>query len=265
MDGRTSGSPERGRAPYLGCPSKGVKARSVRLVLSAFMAISGVATASFVNTLSVAAGPGFSVEGSVWGVDENGVPCGNIAGASLLVWNACRVGFYTTGTLNSLPNFQSNAYTAADRWTFYDSSRNLLDFQYDLGRSNGSAVVSMDVADLGGPHPDGITTIGLTYMTANGGFFRSASIVMTTHSTVTWCYSGCPMAGAVTLVEAMEHELGHALGLDHPVHGTFGGSVMQCVQAGNEATYIQPDDQNGEAYLYSNHGSDFGSPHAKPC
>ena len=207
----------------------------------------------------------FSVTGSHWGVDENGVACGNVARLPTAVWNPCVVGFFTTSRVNGHAGWQGAANAAAGDWYDFDGPSLLLFFKYDIGRANGVAVVSMDGGDLGQPI-NGSVQLGQATWTSSGSFTVSASTVINDNPNVTWCVSGCPQAGAWTLQQDMEHELGHALGLAHPIHDrTQGSSVMECVQFTGELTLRQPDDVNGEDYLYGPNPGSTGSPQPSPC
>lgn len=66
------------------------------------------------------------------------------------------------------------------------------------------------------------------------------------------------------MVEVIMHELGHGLGLHHPVPGPYANAVMQCFEALGESERRLTDDQNGQFWLYGGHPSDFGSPGSVP-
>ena len=69
-----------------------------------------------------------------------------------------------------------------------------------------------------------------------------------------------------SLQETYEHELGHGLGLAHPVLNDSGGftAVMQCSAHQGVLRRIAADDRNGVEWLYSGH-SGWGNPTAALC
>jgi len=61
------------------------------------------------------------------------------------------------------------------------------------------------------------------------------------------------------LQRTLAHELGHALGLAHPVLGPNSGIVMQCRPAGGEYIRTGTDDGNGAHHLYSSLYANYGN------
>lgn len=100
------------------------------------------------------------------------------------------------------------------------------------------------------------------------GEMTYATVIINTHTNLTWCRSdgeGCSGTSWYLLEEAIDHELGHALGLAHPVQGPNSWAVMQCYQAQLEQTTVLSDDYTGGKTYYAGHPNDFGNPGSSPC
>ncbi len=130
----------------------------------------------------------------------------------------------------------------------------------------------MDAVDLEYTNPNnGIQTIGQatpTFYLGNPNQLISVHIDISTNTTVNWCTSdmaGCPSSTQIMMDHTIAHELGHGMGLQHPVNGPNQYAVLECVQSTGEGTSVQADDTNGQMYLYSGHPTDFGSPGSIPC
>lgn len=179
------------------------------------------------------------------------------------MWNPCHIGL--TLEPSGIPNWSANVQAAANQWSITDPQLGQPDFVFDCCLGPGGQV-DMQSQDLGGPDAYGNMLLGTTSWSYDmNGSMISATIQMNANPSIPWCTSNCPGGQQVTLAEAMTHELGHALGLAHPVSGPNGGAVMECVQTNGENTLVQPDDVNGALYLYSGHAVDFGYPGGSPC
>lgn len=78
-------------------------------------------------------------------------------------------------------------------------------------------------------------------------------IRINSNPTVPWCTvldAGCPDGNHYALRTAMGHELGHALGLTHPVVGSFVNILMECKIGKGENQLVATDDHNGVIYHY---------------
>ena len=78
--------------------------------------------------------------------------------------------------------------------------------------------------------------------------------------------AGGPVIPTMTtydLERAMMHELGHALGLNHPVTGGGQPTVMECHMNPGEPAQFYSDDWNAVHYLYVQ--GNYGSPGSSPC
>lgn len=208
----------------------------------------------------------FRLIGPYWQHDENGGGCGPAAyNPPITSWNACVINVYLSNL--TVSGWPQSANQAASKWNLYDSTYGRQDFSYDtLVPPVGQRQVSLYQSDLGGPDKNGITELGTTSWRYSGTEMTSGIIQINTDSTISWCTvndSGCPSSTQFPVEETMSHELGHALGLNHPVYHD-GLTVMQCNHDPGELTLLGADDVSGESYLYSGHASDFGSPGSDP-
>lgn len=228
-----------------------------------FALVSSPVIAFVPRTESGASGPPYLH----WAQDELNHDCGPNSPTG--TWNSCTVGV-TYGSLY-YTGWQATALTAARRWNAYDGQYLRLDFSYDA--SSGTTNVSLEQRDLGQFNPAGKNDLGETYSSyyiATGAFLNTgagSSIYINSDQTIPFCTvndSGCPDSNHFSLEHVMTHELGHALGMDHPYPGPLQPSVMECDLQTGETEFNKIDDQNGEYYLYSGHPADFGSPGAPP-
>jgi len=155
------------------------------------------------------------------------------------------------------------------QWELHDVERSdlRLVFQYqpNTGLTLGVSIIQWD---LGAVHPDGTITLGDYTPQHSGNFLAFVRIRISTNSFITWCtYSQqlSPGCGSNTwaLSSTMAHELGHSLGLDHPVTGPQAATVMECITDPGEVAFVQVDDVSGERYLYG--GGPSGTPVNPPC
>jgi hypothetical protein len=215
-------------------------------------------------------GNAFAVTGQQWLWDWNSVNCGAASPAGY--WNACVIHYHTTAALNSMTGWHDTATLAAGWWYLYDGSPyNRLDFQFvEDGRTSAkNAGVEMGVGDLGGRNANGIITLGLAQWTYYIAPYNALYQVWTTTSTnsgISW-HTGicCASSTEYDMAESMIHELGHGLGLHHPVNGPNSWAIMQCAQAYGESDRPKADDVTGESWLYAQHRQDFGTPGSIPC
>lgn len=130
-----------------------------------------------------------------------------------------------------------------------------------------------DAVDLGGPGPDGWvraanTSTNVWLAPADGFYPIAGSIVqINTNPAAVFCTVNepCPTSQTATLQRLIIHELGHSLGLNHPVAGPDSGNVMECSTSLGSSASIDSDARNGGLYLYSDHPTDFGSPDGGPA
>jgi hypothetical protein len=149
-------------------------------------------------------------------------------------------------------------------------ARNRQDFVYveDGRTSANNAGVQVDAGDLGGPNSSGAIVLASTtwsYYPAPYNALYQVFITVNTNGSIPWTTSGQPSSSELDMISAIMHELGHGLGLNHPVRGPNANAVMECFLGYGESVRSQADDQNGEFWLYSGHPSDFGSPGNVPC
>lgn len=88
--------------------------------------------------------------------------------------------------------------------------------------------------------------VGLTITRSSGGARREADIIV--NSKFNWAYTETYAAYYGTLLAAVVHETGHALGLAHPADG--GQSVRATMNPGSHFETLCDDDQEGAAALY---------------
>jgi len=198
-----------------------------------------------------------------WTSDEYSNPCGQ--GSAFLWWprHPCVIGMFGTSELYSHPGWADTMKSAASGWT--ESSSDGLDFKYDTATPVNDQV-QVDSADLGGYNSHGVIVLGQSAWFAFFGNMVAVTDTMNTNGAISWCtvdMSGCPTSSQFNLREAMDHEMGHALGLDHPTQGPNSWAVMQCTQATGETTYVQTDDYNGEKHIYEDGAP--GTPSPKAC
>lgn len=213
---------------------------------------------------------------TLWTVDEGSHPCGP---SSILNqppispdWNPCYIHLTYLSGITGRQSWQDTAIQAKSQWTAYDATYSHYVYVYDDGCCEPQQV-TMDTSDLGGPDINKVVVYGVTNYThyaGNPNQLASSAITMSTDSYINWCTIddvGCLDANHLMLEGAMDHELGHGIGLNHPVHDSNGGyvSVLECLRQNGESGLRTSDDLNGQMYLYSGHASDFGSPGSSPC
>jgi Matrixin len=233
--------------------------RRLGAISAAVMAVSALATFGALHVHAFALIPPY------WQADEHGVPCGKNSANYPQGMVTCSIGVVTTAALNSHAGWQTTNSNAANEWWTYDSNLATVAFQYDTG--SGAADVTVDATDLGGPNANGVILLGQTnyyYFLPNQ--YSYADIYITTDYRINWCVDAnttCPTSSTYDMQHIMAHELGHGLGLAHPVAGPNSWAVMECSSALGEGTQVQSDDLHGAHYLYSS-GS-WGSPGGSPC
>ena len=218
----------------------------------------------------------FTIEGEEWKYDHLFNPCGPFSGGGTsndgvsILWNPCVVGIGFDQSVANMADWEATAGQSAGEWYAYDSSRGHVVFNY-LINAVGTGVV-IEATDLGTPNAQGQVILGETpvsslYDGSNERAIDGAAVEVNNNSGVIWCTydeTNCPSTSYV-LQQTIVHELGHALGLTHPVTGPNMPYVMECVAVYLENEAVQSDDRNGQMWLYSGHPSDFGSPGAIPC
>lgn len=231
------------------------------------------AAASFAAIIPViAAGPasGFAVTKAgtykvKWGTDVDGVPCGAIP---VPVYRTCTTKYAYSSAVSARAGWAPAVSAAAGNWCHtYDASRSyaLVYCYYDYTPDGGVAGhgVGVGALNLGGPAADGSITLGLTdygslivdSLDPGWADMSTPFISINTNSSITW-YANANASytvpsGSNDLQTTLTHELGHALGLDHPSKGpSTTGPVMQCFQAAGW-NHGKTDDFTGATYIYS--------------
>lgn len=241
----------------------------VRLRLRAYLRawpkslLQAVAVAAAISTLILGTptpANAFAIEWHQWQHDEYGNGCG----PGYFPWRGCTIGVQLTGNITTRAGWQVTAINASDYWYMYDSSMSRLDFQYDVGSSHDQ--VTVDATDLGGYNSQGRILLGYTnYYWDGTGQLTFASIQINTNAAANWCVDNIGQQCGTSnqfLRHSVGHELGHALGLNHPVQGPY-SVLMECTQWTGEYSNVQTDDRNGENFLYS--GTSHAQPGSVPC
>lgn len=208
----------------------------------------------------------FSETGAAWQSDWQMNNCGLRDRST-----TCREHFFMTNAFLARSGWRDAATAAAGYWDLWDAGRGTyaLYFDYDSRTVPGNTGVQLDAVDLGGRHADGVLPLGQ----ATWSYFLdpccpyqlvSGRIQMTTNSAAVWWTDTacCTPSSQYDFVEATIHELGHTVGLNHPVQGPYSWAVMQCFMAGGEQERVMTDDINGETYTLRRTN---GPPGASPC
>jgi hypothetical protein len=199
----------------------------------------------------------------------------------------CRPPVQVTNGLHGAPNFASHPEWMAVLGTVRDYTFNLSDFglepmlsladngAYECATWTQGPCTNTTVSIILGDH-------GLGRCNATGcelGFSSTACYDVNAISTQTctiayseigldpranWAYTQyTTSSGHVNFGQTLEHEIGHSLGLHHPVTGPGSGRVMQCYQANGEALYpnLDGDTISGLGYAYGRYPqANYGNP-----
>ena len=125
--------------------------------------------------------------------------------------------------------------------------RGVRDGTAQIAKNNGANTITFGADAFGEAWPARV--LAYTYIFANGSRRTEADIVFNS-STWTWnSYRGVPRANVYDLQRVTLHELGHAIGLDHPdAIGQSESAVMNSTYSDGDV--LLPDDINGAAFLY---------------
>lgn len=233
----------------------------------------------------------WSSTGYRWYSGQQGTPCGS----ALLTGQyqgACYVRYVYTGTVSTLhwdSAFRAGAYdwnSFPDPYHANSTDFGYEDYTFSGGLGAAGSGVTMDVLDLGPPNAAGRATLGVSTWYGNGAFsngsFNSISkstIQISTNLWLTsasqngtcgkprWAVGTAPSYCQLSMEQAVAHEMGHSLGLQHPVTGPVapGGPVMACSQGYGNLDRPGGDDGNGLRFLYGGYNSHWTQPRSSPC
>jgi len=113
--------------------------------------------------------------------------------------------------------------------------------------SDGDGVNSVAFSNTFFGDSFGSNTLGITGYYYSGGRMSEANTLLSTHWT--WDSYRGPLRNAVDIRRVLIHEIGHALGLDHPdQHGQHVAAVMNSIVSNTDTAVT--DDINGIQFIY---------------
>lgn len=242
-----------------------------------------LAAASLVAGLLIAAPSAyaFATLSQEWDGDGTN-QCGSTT-AKLGTFRPCDVGFYYDSSITSR-GWDAAVRAAAYDWCYHNDPNhgNQPDFCWeDVSNGGGTAGADISAADLGGAGANGSIVLGQDYNTAQfvAGYWvlthndslTNAQVQLNDNAAATWYVNSgtsytVPSNSWDFQTNAM-HELGHALGLNHPTQFDSGPGtpVMACELYAGVYNHGSADDINGELWLYGGENSQWGSPQQSPC
>jgi hypothetical protein len=258
---------------------------------AAFLAalfISSVAAAGAAWGFAIESPSNNQVQAELWYADYTGTPCGGqgLKFSGGLVWTTCKISYTidtTTADAVTRNGWSLTVSNAANDWATWDATKSRWTASY-FGPDNCSGandvncqVVIAHMRDLGPPDPvNGSGILGSASYTAvcppsaaQPCAMQFADVYANSNPGWNWyvdALGGSMGSTQYSLQEVYEHELGHGLGLAHPVLNDAGGftAVMECYVHQGVLRRIATDDRNGIGWLYSGHAG-WGSPTAALC
>lgn len=210
--------------------------------------------------------------------------CGSHSADNGQPYRACRIRFAGINQLGTHSGWKAAAGAGAVRWcTIIDGQTGVADLCYvdytNLGGISGHGI-EIDASDQGGADAMGMIQVGyetatLAYVDPNSSYNRlqTAKVFLNHNPAVPWYVNSSTSAytvpsGKVDMQTVVVHEMGHGLGLGHPVAtGTSTAPVMACTTGYGYTNYGKTDDGQGDRWLYGGFNSAlYGSPSStNPC
>ena len=220
-------------------------------------------------------------------MDDGGLPCGSASPAYL--YRACDIAFVYDSTITGR-GWDSVVRAGAYDWCYvndpYTGTSDFCweDYTYNGGLPTvgiyGNYGVNVTAADLGGYNSQGFIILGeegysyTNALYAGNDFYGLVHgyVEISTDSAISWYVNSSQgsytvPSGYIDMQTTVTHELGHGLGLNHPVQTDTGPGtpVMGCVENSGIYNHGSSYDFNGMRYIYDSYNSAWGTPVTPPC
>lgn len=224
---------------------------------------------------------GFSSLGQEWDSDGTN-QCGNTTAMTpLLTYRPCNILFSYDSSITSR-GWDAVVRGGAYNWCYHSDpyQGNHSDFCWEDGTYIGGNIGAYVSAGDMGQNADGSWVAGTDSNVAtqtqwsvitHNNTISYADVQLNTNSKIPWYVNANSSytvpASSFDLQTTVSHEMGHALGLNHPQHDDYGSTdpVMSCVQHLGMYNHTSTDDAHGQLWLYGGENSAWGSPQASPC